>query len=141
MTDEPYEFLCQGCDDLVNIFLNRSDLDKPRPFCSLCGTPFLINIASLRTLPSFRQYDRTYTAKDFSLTNTYTQPIVEVSSHTVIRYADMMETGRWVDATEDAGGPHVPILFIDGKLLLGVQRMMAVVQSNASFTNTTIEVD
>lgn len=140
--DNRYEFLCQSCPDPVVTFLTYNQLYKPRPHCPKCSTKFVPNLAYFRELPSFIQEDRTITpikAEDM-LTDVFTSSYEDVNPEMVTLYADRMKHNQWISAVLHMGGEYCPITLISGTVLLGVQRLLASIEAETSFTNTVVEV-
>lgn len=65
----------------------------------------------------------------------------EVSMDKVTDYADKMRNHAWTHATERMGGDFCPILLVQNRVLLGVQRLMAAVEANFTLINVIAEVD
>ncbi len=65
----------------------------------------------------------------------------EADESIIRHYETLMRDGQWVSATLSGAGDLVPITFINGRLLLGVNRLLACYQSGVPLLNTVLQVD
>lgn len=140
---QTYEFICQGCEVPQSRYLTFESLFDARPTCESCNTKLLPNLNYLRNLPFSVMRDIVINP---ALAASWLQrPIFpfaeEVDEQQVTKYATMMASGQWLNATLGMGGEQAPIVRVNGSLMLGFQRLLACYDADTPFTNTVIEVD
>lgn len=138
-----YEFLCTGCDSPTIQHLASAHMDLPRPICPRCNRTVVPNLAFFRECPGFKSADCTIfpSAAHSMIETAYISAKNEVSMDKVTDYADKMRNHGWTHATERMGGDFCPILLVQNRVLLGVQRLMAAVEANFTLINVIAEVD
>jgi hypothetical protein len=57
----------------------------------------------------------------------------------VTSYANLMSKGQWKDVNIEMGGAHYPIYMRDDRVLLGIQRLMACIEADTSFSTVMVK--
>ena len=89
-----YEFRCQDCRRLTNVFVRTVASDVPQPVCEHCG--------SSRTARSLSRFSVSRTAQQ--VLDSYGDPALG----DVDEYRDPRQIGRWVEKRFEEYGMEVP---------------------------------
>lgn len=120
-----FAFQCGGCDPPRILY--HSLLDRIRRTCHVCHSPYCVDISTLQG--SFEDITFTPALAKVYLEDCYPLARSEVDPATVAKYASLLQRNQWQHLDLSAGGAHCPITVKDGRVLLGVTRLMAVVEA------------
>lgn len=133
-------YTCKCNEIPINRYYDPADMDH-RIICEVCHHQFNIRVDSVLN-------------GDVTLTNTLYSPeesqaaldtayplaLSESIPERVEKYTNMMLTHTWTIATIGKGGYLCPILFVNDRLLLGVQRLQAAVAANYTLLAATARI-
>jgi hypothetical protein len=111
------------------------DLDfctERRLMCQDCDKPFLISVGDilndLRVQLTNTKFEPEECEK--ALQDAWPLPLSEIDDKAVVHYSTLMSEYRWTPSLIGQGGYLCPILFVNDRLLLGVNRFWAAVRAN-----------